>query len=92
LSGHQVLVTGGAEVYNIGSGKAYSVNEIFSMLRRCLGKERIRANYLPAESGKIGGSIADIKKKTVQLVFNPKVSVEEGIRLALQRGGAYAGK
>jgi nucleoside-diphosphate-sugar epimerase len=83
---------GGAEVYNIGTGKAFSVNEIFNMLRDMLGKEEIQADYHPAKSGEIKVSVADIKKATAQLGFKPKTSLEEGLRLTLRERAIYAGK
>jgi UDP-glucose 4-epimerase len=81
-----------AEAYNIGSGRAFSVNEIFNILRCGLGKEEIQADYVPARSGEIRVSIADIKKATAELGFRPMVSLEEGLRLTLQERTIYAGK
>jgi UDP-glucose 4-epimerase len=83
---------GGGEVYNIGTGKGFSVNEIFIMLQRRLGKAGIRADYLPAKPGEIKVSIADIKKATAQLGFKPTVSLEEGLVLTLQEPAVYAGE
>ncbi|MDA4124025.1 MAG: SDR family NAD(P)-dependent oxidoreductase [Thaumarchaeota archaeon] len=82
---------GSGEAYNIGSGKAFSVNEVFTMLRHSLGKEGIQADYRPAQPGEIKESVADVKKAAELLGFKPAVSLEEGLRLTIQNVVARAG-
>jgi UDP-glucose 4-epimerase len=79
------------ETYNIGGGKAFSVNEIFNILRHRLGKDGIQADHVPAKPGEIRSSVADIKKATEQLRFKPTVAFDDGIGLTFQERAVYAG-
>jgi UDP-glucose 4-epimerase len=85
-------VGGPGEVYNIGSGKAFTVNKVFSIIRHRLGKDGIQADHIPAKPGEIRGSVADIRKATAAFGFKPTVSLENGIELTLPERAVYGGK
>lgn len=68
------------EVFNIGSGNAYTIVEIAEKMARVLGKEHI----VPEVSGKyrvgdIRHCFSDITKAREILGYEPKVSLEEGL-------------
>ena len=75
------METGAAgEVFNVGSGNAYTINEIAGKLSEILNKEYIA----PEISGKyrvgdIRHCFADISKTSALLGYEPKVSLEMGL-------------
>jgi len=78
------------EVYNIGSGKATTVNELIRQLLTLLGREGIEPVHIPAVSGEIRSSLADIRKATQQIGFRPRLQLEEGLSLLVGRKVVYA--
>jgi dTDP-L-rhamnose 4-epimerase len=76
------LETPGAdyEVFNIGSGQAYTINEIARNLSRILGKEHITADVCGKyRIGDIRHCFADITKAKAVLGYEPKVTLEQGL-------------
>jgi dTDP-L-rhamnose 4-epimerase len=73
-------VSGAAgEVFNIGSGKAYSVREIAERLASILGREvepEISGNY---RMGDIRHCFADIARARQVLGYEPRVGLREGL-------------
>jgi UDP-glucose 4-epimerase len=69
ITGAESLEQQHAEVYNIGTGKNYSVNQIAEMI----GGER---TYLPPRQGESRSTLADISKIQEKLGWNPKHSLE----------------
>jgi len=59
-------------IYNVGSGKNYSINQVADML----GKERI---YIPARPAEVGETLADIQKTIDELGWSPKFNLREMI-------------
>ena len=78
------------EVYNIGSGKATTVNELIRQLLTVLGREGIEPVHIPAVSGEIRSSLADIRKAMQQIGFRPRLQLEEGLSLLVGRKVVYA--
>tara|TARA_B100001123_G_C15344700_1_gene1036464 strand:+ start:5381 stop:6370 length:990 start_codon:yes stop_codon:yes gene_type:complete len=66
------------EIYNLGSGKETSVNKI----AKIIGGKKI---FVPKRPGEPNRSMADISKIKSQLNWSPKISIEEGVRLLLDR-------
>ena len=64
------------EVYNVGSGKTYSVN----LLVKLLGGKSIN---IPKRPGEPDCTFADISKIIQDLGWKPKVTLEEGIKIML---------
>ena len=62
------------EIYNLGSGKAPSINKIISLLNY---KKRIRLPVRPGEPPKTLGSIKKIKK---EIGWTPKIDIKIGIK------------
>jgi UDP-glucose 4-epimerase len=65
------------EVYNVGSGKTVSVNQLVDLL----GGERI---YVPKRPGEPDCTFADIAKIQRELNWAPKVPIEEGVRMVIK--------
>ncbi len=70
----------GGEVFNIGSGRAYSILEIAQQMAEVLNKEelepRITGKY---RVGDIRNCFADISKARKLLGYEPKVTLEDGL-------------
>ena len=73
--------SGGA--YNIGSGRATSVNAIFNFLKEAL-KYRWSPVYSPARPSDVTRISLDISKAERELGWFPTVTLEEGIRRTVE--------
>lgn len=71
------------EVYNIGSGKPLSINELANLIIR-ISKLELRPTYEQSRPSDIRHSYADISKAVKYLGFKPSVSIEEGIEELLR--------
>jgi len=71
----------GATVFNIGTGRATSLNEIVESLISAFGKE-IKPTYIenPVKEGYIQGQHADISHIQDVLDYEPTVILEDGIK------------
>jgi len=66
------------EVYNIGSGRATSINELASLLISSKGKD-LQVIYKPALEGEIKDSKADISLAENDIGYSPQVSLSDGL-------------
>ncbi len=77
----------GYNVYNVGTGKNYSLNYVISKLQAYTGK-KIKPKYvkLPEERRKnyITKQLADVSKAQRMLGFKAQVSVDQGIKMLLK--------
>jgi len=68
------------EVFNIGSGRNYSVLEIAEQMARVLGKEEIEPEIVgKCRVGDIRNCFADISHARNVLGYKPRVSLKEGL-------------
>ena len=65
-------------VFNIGCGGQYTLNELIIIINKGLGTD-IKPNYGPNRPGDIPHSNADISKAQNMLGYQPKIKFEEGI-------------
>ncbi len=71
----------GFEIFNVGYGKNYSLNELVEKLNRMLGKD-IKPKYIPMPvKNYVMETLADTTKMRTKLGFTPKVSLDEGLQL-----------
>ena len=77
------------EVINIANGEKVSINELFRLVRLILGRDNIEPDYQPARTGDILHSLADVTSARENLGFEPRIRLEEGLRLTV--GSASAG-
>jgi UDP-glucose 4-epimerase len=71
------------QVVNIACGYAVTVNEIIDMINRNLGKN-VKPLYVEARAGDVKHSLADITVAKNLIGYQPKVSFEEGLKLAVE--------
>jgi UDP-glucose 4-epimerase len=74
--------TGGHQIFNIGSGKKVSVNQLFQQIKS-LTKSNVNPQYFPARPGDIRDSIFDINKARKYLGWEPQITLEQGLRLTM---------
>jgi nucleoside-diphosphate-sugar epimerase len=65
-------------VYNIGGGSRVSINEVLQMIGRVVGRAPVVATD-PAQKGDMRHTFADTSLARVDLGFEPKVTLEEGL-------------
>ena len=70
------------EVVNIACGQAVTVNEIIDMINELLGKN-VRPKYTAPRPGDVKHSLADISAAEKLIDYKPKVSFNNGLRLAI---------
>lgn len=69
-----------AEVFNIGSGQETSVNTLAKLILKIAGKEYLTPEYAPYRTADFRRCVVDITKARNVLVFNPKITLEKGLR------------
>jgi nucleoside-diphosphate-sugar epimerase len=75
----------GFEIFNIGSGMSYSVDEIVRTIIALSG-EKVKVRYLyERRKGEVMDTVADITKAKEKLGWEPKFSLEDGLRNTIQR-------
>ena len=67
------------EVYNIGTGRGVTVNELVASLNQILGSDLV-PKYGPSRVGDVRVSVADIGRARRDLGYEPRVGFEEGLQ------------
>ncbi|MGC8832274.1 MAG: NAD-dependent epimerase/dehydratase family protein, partial [Thermoproteota archaeon] len=88
----------GGEVFNIGFGKDFSINELLRILLNITGLDEVEPEYLESYRGDFERTLADNSKAQRMLGWRPRVSFEEGIQRfvewlgsTLKEGGRVSG-
>ncbi len=68
-----------AGAYNIGTGKASTVNELVKFVKEAAGRE-IKAVNRPPRAGEVRDSVANIAKARKELGFSPKITLKQGVK------------
>jgi UDP-glucose 4-epimerase len=68
------------QVFNVGSGKSVSINQVAETLKKVLGTAGLQNTYADPRPGDIRHSCADITKARKILGFEPRFSFDEGLR------------
>jgi UDP-glucose 4-epimerase len=71
------------EVFNIGSGRSTSINELAKTVVELAGGDS-EVTYVMSRAGDIKDCYADISKAKKLLNFEPKVSLREGLQILLE--------
>jgi UDP-glucose 4-epimerase len=71
-------------VINVGSGKETSIRALANMVLKVTGSHT-NIIYSAQASGGVSRLCADLSLATKKLNFKPSISLEEGLRLSLQR-------
>jgi len=67
-----------SQIFNIGSGKGVSINEIIETVKMVVNKELV-VNYYPTNRFDVQHVCLDIENAKTKLNFIPKVNLEDGI-------------
>jgi len=77
------------EIFNIGSGVSYSVDEIVRKIIAVSG-QRVRVKYLyQRRDNEIMNTVADIRKAKEKLDWEPKFNLEEGLANMIAKGSGF---
>ncbi|MBI4398171.1 MAG: SDR family oxidoreductase [Candidatus Omnitrophica bacterium] len=71
------------EVYNISTGKAISILDVFKILAARLDKGHIQPRFAPKRPGDVRKTLADIKKAKRDLGYTARIGFEEGIQRSI---------
>ncbi len=78
-------------VINIGSGREVSARQLAETIAAVTGK-KLDPIYARSENGGVSRMCADISLAAQKLGFQPKVSLEDGLRLTLGRDPRFTGR
>lgn len=67
------------EIFNLGAGRAISLNEMVKVLEKVLGK-KAKIEYKNMQLGDVNRTLSNIEKSTNYLGYIPKIGFEEGIK------------
>lgn len=67
------------EIINLGNNKSVKLMKYISLIEKELGK-KAKKNMMPLQPGDIPKTYADIRKAKRLLGYNPKTSIEEGVK------------
>jgi nucleoside-diphosphate-sugar epimerase len=70
------------KVFNLGSGKNYSINEIYFMIARLLGSP-LKPIYKENLGGEAFANLADISAAK-EAGWNPKTDIEQGLQISVE--------
>lgn len=73
-------------IYNIGYGKSYSVAEIIEKVQNILGTNKLVISKKSIRKNEINDVIADINKAKEKLGWQPKYTIEEGLKEIIECG------
>jgi UDP-glucose 4-epimerase len=75
------LDRGTCEIFNISSGVPTTDSDVFLEVRKCLARTEVTCRHVPKRAGEIDRICLDVAKAKKLLLWQPKVSLEEGARL-----------
>ncbi|MGQ0762428.1 MAG: SDR family oxidoreductase [Acidobacteriota bacterium] len=68
-------------VINVANGRQVTLNELLEIMKNVTGKSTTAARYAPVRVGDVRHSLADISLARSLLGYEPRVGLEEGLRL-----------
>ncbi len=76
---------GDDHIFNIGYGKSFSINEIIQSIENAFNKDFVKINYEKKRFCDVNKSFVDLKTTQEMIGWRPKISLEEGIKLTIDR-------
>ncbi|MGD1055709.1 MAG: GDP-mannose 4,6-dehydratase, partial [Nitrososphaerales archaeon] len=73
----------GGEAYNIGRGEETSIIDLVHAIGKVLHAKKVQSRFDEPREGDIRRSFADVRKARTGLGFNPRVTLELGLRKML---------
>jgi UDP-glucose 4-epimerase len=70
-------------VYNVACGEQMNLNQLLAAIGEVTGRE-VRPRFLPARSGEVRDSLADIQAARRDLGYEPRVRVREGLAALIE--------
>jgi hypothetical protein len=71
------------QVINVANGRRTTLNELLDALKELTGKADVEPEYRETRVGDVRHSLADITRARELLGYEPRVGLEEGLRLTL---------
>jgi UDP-glucose 4-epimerase len=71
------------QTINVATGRQVSLNELLSILKTVTGRGGVRTEHRDARVGDVRHSLADITRARTLLGYEPRVTLEEGLRRTL---------
>jgi nucleoside-diphosphate-sugar epimerase len=76
--------TGVGHVINIANGERTTLNELLDVLKKITNRTEVEAEYREPRVGDVRHSLADITQARELLGYEPRVRLEEGLRLTME--------
>jgi len=77
-----ITYRGDCRIFNVGSGKGKSLNEVLAAIGALLGKQ-VRCTYTPSRAFDVPSNVLDISLVSRLLNWTPKTSFQEGLSRTL---------
>jgi UDP-glucose 4-epimerase len=77
------------QIINIGSGSGASINQLIALIETVTGR-KAQTIVNPSVSAGVSSLVADISRARKLLAFNPKVTLEEGLAMLIERDAQFA--
>lgn len=76
---------GPEQIFNLGYGKAYSINEVVELIEKKMGKKFSEVNYLPKRLCDVKESYVDYARFHKLLDWRPQIDIDKGLHLTIER-------
>ena len=70
-------------VINIANGERVTLNQLFELMKKVVGKPEVIVQHEPMRPGDVRDSLADLTLARSLLNYEPRVGLEDGLRLTL---------
>tara|TARA_B100001248_G_scaffold238134_1_gene202538 strand:- start:1978 stop:2937 length:960 start_codon:yes stop_codon:yes gene_type:complete len=77
------------EIFNLGNNKSVDLMNVISIIEKNLNK-KAKMKFSPLQSGDVERTFADIKYSTEMLDYQPRININDGVRLFLNWYRAYS--
>ncbi len=71
------------QIINVANGERTTLNELLAALKTIMGRTEVEAEYREPRVGDVRHSLADITRARDLLGYEPRVKLEEGLRLTI---------